>query len=494
MFEPLPANRWNETTAAHLLSRAGFGGSPQEIADLHKMGMNQAVSYLVDYERIPDNDPPPDWAHRDPAALDKDHAYGEAMRLADEETKRKLREAQDFERRTELLDLRYWWIRRMALGPRPFQEKMTLFWHGHFATGYDKVNQPYLLWLQNETLRQNALAPFDQLLGVVARDPAMLIYLDGAYSHKGKPNENFAREVMELFSLGEGHYTEQDIQQAAKAYTGWGLTQDREAYEYHAKDHDDGPKTVFGQTGNYTGEQVLGLITAKPECASFIVAKIWRYFVQDEPPAALVAGLGAQFRQHGMDLKHLMNVVFRSREFYAPEVIRAQIKSPVQWLVESTHQLEAPLPTKPMSLAILNALGQELFQPPNVKGWPGGITWITTTSLLDRYNFAAELVEGKRVQIPSLVGQMHGILGSLQDPDGLLDIQPANVTSLFTQVELSSSDQFLKALQARFLNGKLQPQRLQPLQDFLKNRLPIADEDIRKCVRLIMSTPEYQLT
>lgn len=494
MFEPLPASRWNETTAAHLLSRAGFGGSPQEIADLHKMGLDQAVSYLVDYDRIPDNEPAPDWVRSNSTIVQQNQVYGEAMRLSDEETKRKLREAQDSGRRGQIFDLRYWWLRRMALGPRPFQEKMTLFWHGHFATGFDKVNLPYLLWLQNETLRQHALAPFGQLLVAVARDPAMLIYLDGAYSHKGKPNENFAREVMELFTLGEGHYTEQDIQQAAKAYTGWGLTKDRQAYEYHPKDHDDGPKTIFGQTSNFTGEEVLGLIVAKPECAEFISAKLWRFFVQDEPPPALVAALGREFQAHGMDVKHLMTTIFRSREFYSPDVIRAQIKSPAQWLIETSHQLESPLPTRPMSLAILNALGQDLFQPPNVKGWPGGITWITTTSLLNRYNFAAELVEGKRVQIPSLQGPMHGILSSLQDPDGLLEIEPANVTSLFTQVELSSSDQFLAALQARFLNGTLKPQRLQPLQDFLKTRLPIVDEDIRKCVRLIMSTPEYQLT
>jgi uncharacterized protein (DUF1800 family) len=494
MLEPLPANRWNETTAAHLLGRAGFGGSPQEIADLHKMGLDQAVSYLVDYDRIPDNEPPPDWAHPNPDLLAQEQAYNDAARTADEETKKQLRQQRFLERHVQILDLRYWWLRRMALGPRPFQEKMTLFWHGHFATGFDKVDRPYLLWLQNETLRRNALAPFNQLLAAVARDPAMLIYLDGAYSHKGKPNENFAREVMELFTLGEGHYTEQDIQQAAKAYTGWSITKDHQAYEYHPKDHDDGPKTVFGQTGNFTGEQVLGMITAKPECAAFIGAKIWRFFVQDEPPAALVAALGAEFRAQGIDLKRLMNKIFRSREFYAPDVMLAQIKSPVQWLVSATHQLEAPLPTKPMSLAILSSLGQELFQPPNVKGWPGGITWITTSSLLDRYNFAAELVEGKRVQIPSLEGQMRGILGSLEDPDGLLEIAPADVIPLFTQVELSSPDQFLTALQARFLNGPLHPQRLQPLQDFLKTRQPLTDPDIRKCVRLIMSTPEYQLT
>ncbi len=158
----------------------------------------------------------------------------------------------------------------------------------------------------------------------------MLQYLDGAQSHKGKPNENFAREVMELFALGEGHYTEQDIQQAAEAYTGWGLDRDRSHYEYHPKNHDDGPKTVFGQTGNYTGEDVLNLICAKPECAQFISKKIWRYFVQDEPPPPVVDALAAEFHKSNLDLKHLMGVIFRSTEFYAPAVVRSQIKSPVQ--------------------------------------------------------------------------------------------------------------------------------------------------------------------
>ena len=146
-----------------------------------------------------------------------------------------------------------------------------------------------------------------------------------------------------------------------------------------------------------------------------------------------------------------------------------------------------------MSLQMLVVLGQELFQPPNVKGWPGGITWITTNSLFDRYNFAAELVEGKSVRMPSLEGGMHSILGRLGEPDALFEIDPANVKALFTDVELSTPGQFLDTLQSRFLNGTLKPQRLAPLEAFLQNRLPIAEEDIRQCVRLIMSTPEYQL-
>jgi uncharacterized protein (DUF1800 family) len=298
---------------------------------------------------------------------------------------------------------------------------------------------------------------------------------------------------MELFTLGEGHYTEQDIQQAAKAYTGWGLAKDRLHYEYHRTNHDDGPKTIFGQTGNFTGEDVLNMICAKPECAQFIATKLWRFFVQDQPPKPLMDTLAAEFHKGGMDIKHLMTVIFRSREFYAPDVIRSQVKSPVQWLIASTHQLQAPLPTQPMTLVMLAALGQELFNPPNVKGWDGGIAWVSTNNLLDRYNFAAALVEGDRVPLPDLMGQMKSVMNRMAE-DGLLQLSPVDVSSLFSTMDLSDPVSFLAALQARFLNAELRPQREASLADFLKSRSPIEDADIRKAIRLLMCTPEYQLT
>ena len=494
MLEPLAASEWDEIKAAHLLNRAGFGGSPQDVADLHKMGLDRAVSYFVDYDRIPDNTPRPDWAYPSQAFTDKMEAYNAANKSKDIEAKKAFVSEFFTNRRIQCDNLRYWWLRRMALGPRPFQEKMTLFWHIHFPSDIEKVNSAYFLWLQNETFRQNALGNFGNLVIAVAKDPAMLIYLDGVQSHKGKPNENFAREVMELFALGEGTYTEHDIQEAAKAYTGWGLSKDRQHFAYNDKDHDPGPKTVFGKTANYTGEELLNVITSRPECATFIANKIWRFFVQDQPPKPLVQALGADFHNYGLDLKHLMNVVLRSREFYAPEVIRAQIKSPVQWLIAATHQLQSPLPTKPMALSMLSVLGQELFEPPNVKGWVGGITWITTSSLLNRYNFAATLVEGQKVPQPSLEGQMRAVMSGIDNDDGFLEISPANVMALFTQEELSSPDRFLAAVQSRFLNDTLRPARLDPIRDFLKTRSPLTEEDVRKCVRLVMSTPEYQLT
>ena len=490
MLEPLPGPEWNTATAAHLMNRAGFGGSPQDIENLRQLGLAKAVSWFVDYEKIADPTPAPEWAQPDPQMLARREMIRDA---ADPETRRMLQQQQYQDRTSQMADLRYWWIRRMAIGPRPFQEKMTLFWHGHFATSFEKVQVPYLLWLQNESLRQNATGNFAQLLVAASEDPAMLNYLDGLRSRKDAPNENFAREVMELFTLGEGHYTEQDIQQAAKAYTGWGLSADQLHYQYHPYNHDTGPKTVFGQTGNFTGEDVLNLICAKPECAQFITKKIWRYFVQDEPPQRVVDALAVEFQKSNLDLKHLMRVIFRSREFYAPDVVRSQIKSPVQWLIASTHQLQAPLPTQAMSLVMLRQLGQELFNPPNVKGWDGGIAWITTNNLLDRYNFAAALVEGDRVALPGLLGQMRGLLNGMAE-DGLMQIAPNDTTTLFSAMDRSNPIEFLEALQARFLNADLNPMRKATMTDFLKSRSPLEEADIRKSIRLIMCTPEYQLT
>jgi hypothetical protein len=490
MLEQLPASQWNAMTAAHLLNRAAFGGSPKDVENLRKMGLGAAVSSFVDYEKYPDPTPVPDWAHPNPDLLATRSAMDKA---ADPYTKFELQRQRSIIDRVQMGDLRYWWIRRMALGTRPFQEKMTLFWHGHFATSFEKVQLPYFLWLQNETLRQNATGNFNQLLIAVSEDPAMLLYLDGARSNRNKPNENFSREVMELFTLGEGHYTEKDVQEAAKAYTGWGISADRSYYQYNPKNHDPGPKTVFGQTGNYTGEDLLNIICNQPQCAKFVAAKLWRFFVQDQPPQPIVDALATEFHNHDMDIKHLMRVIFMSKEFYAPEVIRSQIKSPVQWLIASSHQMEAPLPTQPMTLVMLSVLGQELFQPPNVKGWDGGIAWVSTTNLLDRFNFAAALVEGERVPLPSLQGRMRGVMSAMAE-DGLMELAPATVSSLFTHDELSTTENFLAALQNRFLNGMLKPQRLDPLRDFLKTRSPIEEADIRKSIRLLMSTPEYQLT
>src|SRR5947207_3310635 len=404
MLKPLPADKWNFTTAAHLLNRAGFGGTPPEIEKLAEMGPDRAVSCLVDYDKIPDPTLSPNWAKPDPERMEKFAALrrtNQELRQAKgdqrkelEEKRREMQREQRQMQQQHLLELRDWWLQRMVKGPRPLQEKMTLFWHGHFATSVQKVRDAYFIWLQNDTFRRLALGRWLQLLTAVAKDPAMLIWLDQAQSRKEHPNENFAREVMELFALGEGHYTEKDVTEAARALTGWTLNRVQQKFEYRSAIHDAGLKTVLGRSGNLTGNDVLEQIVAQPQAARFICAKLWSYFAAENPPEELVSALADRFRQGKSHFRPLLETMFRSEEFYAPEVVRTQVKSPTQWLVGNVRMLERNLPPPMMTSNWLRQLGQDLFAPPNVKGWDGGVAWITTNNLLARYNEAATLVQG----------------------------------------------------------------------------------------------------
>ena len=273
MLAALPRSKWDRTTAAHLLNRAGFGGTPSEIDRLEKMGLDRAVSSFVDYESIPDSTANPSWAKPDPDRAEKAKELMELRRKAKngseadrKELEAKFRELMRNQVRSQaqhLVELRRWWLDRMANGPRPLQEKLTLFWHGHFATSVQKVRDAYLMWLQNDTFRRNAAGNWLTMLTEVTKDPAMLIWLDQTQSRKAHPNENYAREVMELFTLGEGHYTEKDVTEAARAFTG--LTYDRlnQTFTYRPFIHDPETKTVLGKTGRLTYSDVLEQIVAR---------------------------------------------------------------------------------------------------------------------------------------------------------------------------------------------------------------------------------------
>src|SRR5712691_7339071 len=331
MLKSLPSTRWDFTTAAQLLNRAGFGGTPAEIEKLVALGPEQAVSHFVDYDKIQDNARDPVWAKPDPERVERFMA----ARSAPEEERRKMQRQEQQTQRQHMLELKRWWLERMASGPRPLQEKMVLFWHGHFATSMEKVRDAYLMWRQNELFRRLATGNWLELLIEVAKDPAMLVWLDQAQSRREHPNENFAREVMELFALGEGHYTEKDIIEAARALTGWSYDRPGQRFVERPFQHDKGSKTIFGKTGNFDGEDFLGMIVEQPQAARFITAKIWKFFAGQEPEDDLVTALAATFRNGGNNFKPVLSAIFRSEEFYATDIIRNQVKSPVQWLVGS---------------------------------------------------------------------------------------------------------------------------------------------------------------
>jgi uncharacterized protein (DUF1800 family) len=490
MLKRLAKSKWDFTTAAHLINRAGFGGTPAEIEKLAALGHEKAVAHLVDYEGIPNDTKDPEWAKPDPDRVER----FQKARMAGEEERRKLQREEQQTQRQHTIELRGWWLQRMAHGPRPLQEKMTLFWHGHFATSVEKVREAYLMWRQNELFRRMATGNWSEMLVRVAQDPAMLLWLDQAQSRKEHPNENFAREVMELFALGEGHYTEKDISEGARALTGWAYDRPAQKFVQRPFQHDGGEKVIFGQRGNFDGEDFLGLIVEQPQAARFICSRLWNYFAAEAPSEELLAALASEFRKTGNNFKPLLRTIFMSEEFYAPSIIRNQVKSPVQWLVGSVRMLERTMPPALVCFTLTRNLGQDLFAPPNVKGWDGGLSWITTNNLLARYNEAATLVQGTPPSAAGMTPNNPNASMMIERRMRNMPVGQVKVNELFTEKERASTDSLIAALEKRMLQSKLKPKQEKILRDYLESHSDANEPTLMTAIRLVMSTPEYQLT
>ena len=362
--------------ARHLLNRTGFAASPAEIGVFASLTREQAVERLLASVRKESVTPPPQWTSEpfQPLRRIRDMTPEERMAL-------------QRDRREKSLELKAWWIEEMRATPSPLTEKMTLFWHNHFVSAEQKVRSPHLMYRQNQLLRRHALGNFGTLLHEAARDPAMVIYLDSASNRKAQPNENFAREAMELFTLGEGHYTEQDVKEAARAFTGWSIDPTSGDFMFRRFQHDDGVKAVLGRQGNLRGEDVLDILLAHPRTAEHVVEKLWREFVSMRPDPTEVARVARLYRQSGYETTVALKALLTSDAFYAPENRAALIKSPVDLVVGTLRQFSfATGDMLPFALTLAQ-LGQNLFAPPNVKGWPGGEAWINTTTLLARKQF-----------------------------------------------------------------------------------------------------------
>ncbi len=363
-----------------LLTRTGFEPDPAEVAPYVGLTREQAVDRLLASTRTTTVTPAPAWID-DPIPT---RAERKAWTPDEQRAQQKL-DQQRYE------ELRARWVREMIATPSPLTERMTLFWHNHFTSGQDKVGYPQVMARQNELLRRDALGNFGTLLHDVSKDPAMLLYLDGAGNRRGRPNENFAREVMELFTLGEGHYTQQDVTEAARAYTGWTLDPDTQAYVWNPKVHDDGVKTVLGETGPFDGDAVLDILLQRPETANFVTTKLWREFVSDTPDEAQIAPIAARFRASHYDIKVVLRGLFLSDAFWRDEDRGVLVKSPAEFVVGTVRAFDISYDnTAPFAGAMRN-LGENLFYPPNVKGWPGGETWINSSTLLARKQFVEQM-------------------------------------------------------------------------------------------------------
>ena len=406
-------DQWTRERAAHLLERAGFGGTPEEVEALAAMTPAQAVRHLVHYQPI-STDSLSAFEHSgifdEPMLEDLDlHLrFDGVMKKAAEVgevygVKRATSGPRPLQDITDALYYKYlasnrewlrvstWWAERMLTTPRPLEEKMTLFWHGHFATEELKVDDYRLMLRQNETLRELATGNVRDLLLAMSRDPAMLLYLDNRLNVRGQPNENYAREIFELFSLGIGNYTEQDIKEAARALTGWrnqGLNfiDDRDQ-------HDPTDKTIFGETGPFDGEDLVDLILQQEACAEFLAGKIYRFLVREELSDALQQELAQLLRNADYEIGPLLERIFLSRDFYSEPSVATQIKGPVQFLVSTYRKLGLTrLPGVPNFTQATALLGQSLGNPPNVKGWDGGRAWLNPSTLLTRNNLIRHLL------------------------------------------------------------------------------------------------------
>jgi uncharacterized protein (DUF1800 family) len=287
--------------------------------------------------------------------------------------------------------MRGWWMGEMLATDAPLAERMTLFWHNHFVSSQQKVRSAKLRYRQNATLRRHALGDFGALLHAASKDAAMLLYLDGVRNRRGAPNENFAREVMELFTLGEGHYTESDVKEAARAFSGWSLERGSGAFVFRRALHDPGEKTILGRTGRFDGDQVLDILLERPETAELVVRKLWLEFVSPEPDEAYVRRIAADFRRSGYRIPVALSQLFASEAFWSPDNRGVLVKSPVELVVGTLRSLEvAPDDATPFALAAAG-MGQNLFSPPNVKGWRGGDAWIDSSTLLARKQFVESI-------------------------------------------------------------------------------------------------------
>ena len=413
--------------ARHLLNRTGFGATDAEIRGFTGLTREDAARKLLGATRTSAATPPPTWA-----AVPTPLRYPRGGEEASDAARKQFQQEQI----REGLQLRGWWVNEMLTTASPLTERMTLFWHNHFVSSQQKVRFAELMYRQNVTLRANALGNFGDLLHAIARDPAMVIYLDNARNRKGTPNENFAREVMELFTLGEGNYSEQDIKEAARAFTGWSVDRDSGAFVYRRFIHDYGTKTVLGRSGNLDGDDVLDALLAQRATAEFITRKLWREFVAPDPDEAQVRRIATRFRDARYDIKVVLYELLTSDAFYAREHRGVLVKSPIDLVVGTLKQFDMrPLVPVPFAVAAA-AMGQNLFSPPNVKGWPGGEAWINSTTLLARKQFLDRLFRA-------------------DDPAGRMAAAPAEaMESLPKQVVAAGGDQLSDdERQIRFLKA-----------------------------------------
>lgn len=433
-YNDIESGAWTHREAAHLLNRLQFGSTPEELDRAVADGLESTLKRLTE-----------------PSSESGEFLRAEAT----------LRQAAI---NTASIDnLKIWWLYRMRYSANPLLEKLTLFWHNHFATSNAKVNSVPHVLAQNELIRSHASGDFKVLLHGMSRDTAMLIWLDGNANRKRHPNENFAREIMELFALGVGNYTERDIQEAARAFTGWHV-RDGQFWKNRSQ-HDESLKTVFGQTGPFDGNDIVELCLAQPSCPRFLAMKLAKTFVCAEPSDDAISILANRIREADYQLKPVLRELFSSKWFFESENRRVVIKSPLDLVVGTLRTLTEPI-RWPGVARLLADLGQNVFEPPSVKGWEGGRLWISSSSLLQRANFATELTTTEHF--------------------GPLSPRVRRVAD-------ERSEAIVATLERWLLTNTLDDGLRQELLTFHRGAEGTPEQKLRALLQLILTLPEYQL-
>ena len=429
---------------SHLVWRAGFGASPAEIARFREMGLQATIDHLVDFDAVDDS------------ALES------------------LLAAQEFDLE-RLNQLQRWWLQRMAFSARPLQEKMAPFWHGILTSSFKKVGKGPQMLAQNELLRREGMGRYDTLLKSISRDPAMMIYLDSRSNKKAASNENYSRELMELFSLGIGHFTEKDVRESARAFTGWQLKAKTE-YFFNRGQHDYGSKTFLGRTGRFDGDDIVDIIMAQPAAAEYVCTRLWSFFAYPDPEPAVVSRLAAIFRENNTEIRPVVRAIFQAEEFYSDRAVAALVKGPVELAIGTVRTLGIDTDFKPLDRPI-ESMGQVLFGPPNVAGWPGGATWLNSSTLLKRINLANTAATAR---------------------SGPMRFDP---TALLAGQDLDDADAVVGSLGELLLGGRLRQPERRLLSTFLESMNnptygldgePMS-EKLRSLVYLLLASPDYQL-
>ncbi len=428
----------------HLLRRAGFGFTPVEYLAYRDLEYDEAVARIINFEA------------EDNSALET------------------LIESQNFDF-TNGDDIKRWWLFRMLFTRRPLEEKLTLFWHGHFATSLKKVRNPYAMYVQNRLFRRLCIGDFGKLLLAVSKDPAMIVWLDNQQNRKGKPNENFAREIMELFTLGIGHYSEADIKEAARAFTGWQVKNGK--FTFNKGAHDNGKKLVLGESGNFDGAQVVSLLSSKKQTGQFLAAKLLHFFLGPDFDRALLNKVAAAY-EVDRQIRPMLKTIFLSKAFLSRENQFSLVKSPCQYMVGTLKHLQISTIDGDLP-RLLSAMGQDLFAPPSVKGWDGGTAWLSSDTMMARFNFANRAVGEK---IDALKKQ--GSLKDLLTEKGIYDEASCVAYFLELLVEGNVPPPVVKRLEAYL--GK------EPFLKGAEARI-LLDERLRGLLHLIMTLPTYQL-